>query len=99
MFILYGQINLMLPYASSLKDKRMIVQSILARVNKRINLSISEVAYQDLWQRCVLGFSGVCSSHSQAEMLITVISDVLDQHENDCEVLDLVYEINKYDLI
>lgn len=98
MFILYGHIEFILPYSSTLKEKRMIIQSILSRINKRVNISISESAYQDMWQRSVLGFASVCNAYSHAELVITVISDVLDQHENDCEVIDFAYEIDKYPL-
>lgn len=97
MLILYGHVELMLPYSASLKEKRMVIQSILSRINKRVNISISEAAYQDLWQRSVLGFAAVCSVPSQTDMLLAVISDVLDQHEDNCEVIDLVYEIIQHD--
>lgn len=43
----------------SLKEKRKIVKSIVAKVQKRFNVSISEVGSNDKWQMVELGISSV----------------------------------------
>ena len=52
-------VEMHLPSVTSLKGKRQIVQSIKAGIRNKFNVSISEVDYQDLWQRCALGVAGV----------------------------------------
>lgn len=99
MFVFYGHTELLLPYSSSLKDKRSTISSITTRIGRRFNISISEVAFQDRWQRSVLGFAAVCNTYSEAEIMISAIRDVLDQHEDTCDVVDFNYEINKYPLL
>ncbi len=43
------------PVASSLKEKRGVVRSVVAALRNTLNVSVAEVGYQDLWQRCELG--------------------------------------------
>lgn len=43
----------------SLKEKRGVVRSIVARVRRRYNVSVAEVGGQGTWQRAVLGLSAV----------------------------------------
>ncbi|WP_026574889.1 DUF503 domain-containing protein [Bacillus sp. UNC438CL73TsuS30] len=37
--------------AHSLKDKRSVLQRILTRLRQKFNISVSEVDFQDVWQR------------------------------------------------
>lgn len=85
-----------MPHSLSLKEKRKTIHSIIARIRKRYNISIAEVDYQDLWQRSCLGLAAVCNTYADAELMIEVIKQTLDQHEDTCEVLDFNYEINQY---
>lgn len=39
----------------SLKEKRSIVKSILARLPNQFNLAVAEVDHQDVWQTAVIG--------------------------------------------
>lgn len=39
----------------SLKDKRSIVKSILARLPRQFNVAVAEVDHQDVWQTAVIG--------------------------------------------
>ncbi len=93
MFVLYGSIEIHLPYSTSLKYKRKIINSIIDRLRKRLNLSISEVAYHDLWQRSTLGFAIVSSSIPELEKLLTYINDTLFNHYFDIEITSFNYDI------
>ena len=48
-------IKLNLPEVASLKEKRRILKSILARLPRQFNVAAAEVDYQDLWQTAVIG--------------------------------------------
>lgn len=48
-------LDLVLPEGSSLKGKRQIIKSLVARVKNKFNVSISEVGGHDLWQRASVG--------------------------------------------
>lgn len=50
-------ITLELPGARSLKEKRRIVKSILARLHQEYNVAAAEVDGHDYWQSAVLGLA------------------------------------------
>ncbi len=52
--IAYCTLEIYLPYAQSLKEKRMVLRKAQDRLRARSNFSIAEVGYQDLWQRAKL---------------------------------------------
>lgn len=53
-FITLLYIELIIPHAQSLKDKRREVRGLKERISSKFNASVAEVGYQDKWQRCVL---------------------------------------------
>lgn len=93
MLILYGSIEIFMPYSNSLKAKRKIINSLIDRLRKRINISISEVDYHDLWQRSVLGFAIVNSNQKELEKFVTYINDTLFNYFSDIEITAFDYEI------
>ncbi|MGI6453810.1 MAG: DUF503 domain-containing protein [Syntrophomonadaceae bacterium] len=93
MFFLVGHVELYFPSSSSLKEKRMIVSSLVNRIRKRFNISISEVAYHELWQRTILGFSAVGSNSLEMDKFTSFIEDSLYNNALDLEVTDFSYEI------
>jgi len=95
MFILYGDAELFLPYCESLKEKRKHIQSIIARIRKRFNVSITEADCHDLWQRSVLGFAAVCSSNAEAEFILQAIRETIEQHDDACQLITFNHQIIK----
>lgn len=79
MVIGYCTITLYLPAASSLKEKRSVIKSIIARVRNQFNVSIAEIEAQDQWTQAVLGVACVSSSrqyaHGQLEAVVRFIED------------------------
>ncbi|MFA7692938.1 MAG: DUF503 domain-containing protein [Candidatus Hydrogenedentes bacterium] len=54
------QMELLLPEARSLKDKRRLIKSLKDRLHNKFNCSVAETGGQDLWQRsslavCIVG--------------------------------------------
>jgi hypothetical protein len=52
-----GLITLRLHECHSLKEKRRIVKTVIARLRNNFNASVAEVADNDVHQRAVIGFS------------------------------------------
>ena len=50
------RLELELPYAGSLKDKRQILRSLKDRLRRK-NVSVVEAGYQDTWQRATVEFA------------------------------------------
>ncbi|GAG38873.1 unnamed protein product, partial [marine sediment metagenome] len=53
------KLSLYIHDSHSLKEKRKVVKGIVARVQKRFNVSIAEVGSNDKWQMIELGISTV----------------------------------------
>ncbi|ETI70329.1 DUF503 domain-containing protein [Neobacillus novalis] len=53
--------------AHSLKEKRAVLQRILTRLKQKFNVSVSEVDYQDVWQRTKIAIAAVTSSRVSTE--------------------------------
>jgi len=64
MFVGVLRLTLHLPSPGSLKSKRHLIRSALDRVKAKFNVSIAEVAENDLWQRSVLGATAVGNDHA-----------------------------------
>ncbi|MHC0037160.1 DUF503 domain-containing protein [Pseudoneobacillus sp. C159] len=64
--------------ASSLKDKRAVLQRILTRVKQKFNVSVSEIDYQDVWQRTKIAIVTVASNKVSAEVEIQNALKLID---------------------
>ena len=60
------RLELELPYASSLKDKRQTIRSLKDRLRRK-NVSVVESAHQDSWQRATVEFALAAVSLRAAE--------------------------------
>ena len=65
-------LELYLPMSHSLKDKRMVVRRLKDRM-KAFNVSVAEVAHQDVWQRAGLGVVTVASADDVAEQTLSAV--------------------------
>lgn len=66
-FITLLTVELMIPHAQSLKDKRSGLRGLKDRIRNRFSASVAEVGYQDKWQRAVLAVCLVGSDKRQLE--------------------------------
>jgi len=66
-FIALLSIEVHIPYAQSLKDKRQQIRGLKERIRTKFNASVAEIAYQDKWQRSVIAVCLVGSDKRQIE--------------------------------
>jgi len=86
-------IHLELPGCHSLKDKRRIVKSILARVQNDFNVSVAEVERNDAWQHAVLGVACVSNDQGYVHRLLTKVVRSIEKGRFDAQVADYEIEI------
>jgi uncharacterized protein YlxP (DUF503 family) len=67
-----------LPYAHSLKEKRAVLQKMRDRLRARFNVALAELDHQDVWQHATLGVVSI--SNSQA-LLESTLRQVLEESE------------------
>lgn len=72
------EIELHLPVATSLKDKRSVLKSLLARLHNTFNVSAAEVDKQDLWQSAVIGVAVVSNSSVHVQQQLHNILDWIE---------------------
>jgi uncharacterized protein YlxP (DUF503 family) len=58
------------PEAHSLKEKRMLLRSAKAQLERRVGASVSEVDHHDVWQRARITAACVAREHHEAERLL-----------------------------
>ena len=70
MFVGVARIELHLPAAGSLKDKRAVVRGLKERIRQRVQAAVAEVEHQDLWQRAALGVAVVSGERRQVDEML-----------------------------
>ncbi len=85
------EVDLSIEWAASLKDKRMALRSLKDRLRNHFNVSVAEVADNDVWTRAVLGIAIVANDQTFANQ---VLSKIVDFVENDREVVLDDYRMN-----
>jgi len=90
--IALGLVELHLPDAASLKDKRHVLKGLKEKVRARFEVAVAEVDHQDVWQRATLAIAYVSADARHAN---TVVSKAMDFIEDTVEgrVLDTSVEI------
>ncbi|MBM4465207.1 MAG: DUF503 domain-containing protein [Chloroflexi bacterium] len=86
-------IELRIPGNGSLKGKRRVVKSIIARVHNEFNVSIGEVDDQDFWQSAVLGVACVSNGTDYVHGLLTKVVEWIETNRPDVEVVDYRIEM------
>ncbi|MCH8864229.1 MAG: DUF503 domain-containing protein [Chloroflexi bacterium] len=87
------KIHFRLPENSSLKGKRQVVKSIIARIRNKFNVSVAEVDNLDRWQLATLGICCISNdSRYTNEILSRVVTFVINSRF-DVEILDYEIEI------
>lgn len=79
-------LDLHIPQAHSLKEKRFVIKSLIDRIKNKFNVSVAELDANDLWQRSVIGIAHVSNE-------TVMINKVFEQIKN------LVISIHSVELI
>jgi uncharacterized protein YlxP (DUF503 family) len=70
MVIAVAEFTLHLPECHSLKEKRQIIKSIMARLRNQFDVSIAEVGENDRWQIAEIGLSYVSNDGQHASEVV-----------------------------
>ena len=80
------------PWVHSLKEKRMIVKSLVAKLQNRFHVSAAETDEQDTHQIIVIGVAAIVPHHALADSMMEEISLFVEEN-TDAEILDEEREI------
>lgn len=73
-------VELHVPFAQSLKDKRMVLRRVKDRLQK-FNVSVSEIEHQDRWQRAALGIVAISTTGAHVEEMLQAAAGEIDRIE------------------
>lgn len=88
MKILILKITLRASWVSSLKEKRMIVKSLIQRLKNKFNISVSEIDAQDIHKTVAIGIVGICGNSAQVDSTAENIIEFIDSN-TDAEIIHI----------
>ena len=80
------------PWVHSLKEKRMIVKSLIAKLQNKYHVSAAEVDEQDTHQIIVIGVAAIVPHNAMADSLMEEISMFMEEN-TEAEIIDEEREI------
>ena len=97
MFVGVLRLTLYLPDPGSLKSKRHLLRSAIDRVKARFNVSVAEVAENDLWQKSVVGVAAVGNDRAFVNETLDKVADFVGgMHGGQLQIVDRALEIQGY---
>ena len=72
-------LELHIPEAHSLKDKRQIVRSLKDRLRRHFNVAVAELEYQDVWQRSIIGVVTLSVAEQHVEESLQLVLNEADR--------------------
>ena len=85
-------VELYIPEAHSLKDKRGVVKSIIRRLRNKFNVSVCEADKHDIWKNATIGLAAVCNNKEILDQTFLAIDKFLEDN-CECQVISFEVEI------
>jgi len=92
MKILALSCRLYAPWVHSLKEKRMIVKSLIAKLQNQFHVSAAEIDEQDTHQFLVIGIAAIVPHNAMADKLLNEITRFIEEN-TEAEIVDILREI------
>ena len=84
--------HLYAPWVRSLKEKRMIVKSLIAKLQNRYHVSVEEIEDQDVHKKITIGVAAIVPHNAMADSLMDDISHFIE-NSTEAEIIDEEREI------
>jgi len=86
-------VDLYIAEANTLKDKRHVLQSLLDRLQNRLNVAVAEVGNNDIHRRAQIALTTVSNSQAQVQRVMAATSQLLNSEptvEVETETLEIL---------
>lgn len=93
MVIVAATVDLHLPGMASLKEKRGVLKTLIARLHKTFNIAVAEVDLHDVWQSAALGIAIVSTSAAHGEAKLESVLGWIERNRPDVEIVDHTLEV------
>lgn len=95
MYVGACQVRLHLPTSHSLKDKRQIVKSILAKLRGHFEVAAAEVDDLEVWQVATLGIAAVSNDAAHLRDLLDNAIRYIEDSRPDIEITDAQVDVQR----
>jgi uncharacterized protein YlxP (DUF503 family) len=72
-------LELHIPDAQSLKEKRQVLRSLKDKLRRQFNVAVAELDHQDLWQRSVVGIVTLSNEDRHVQETLQKVLDEADR--------------------
>lgn len=86
------QLELSIPWAESLKDKRHAIKGLKQRLHQRFNVSAAEVGDADKWRTAIIGVAAVANDAQFLQSVCQKVVNFVEEH-GDTVLDDFTIEI------
>ena len=88
-------VELSIPHAHSIKDRRQVLRSLKDKLRHGFNVSVAELDDANLWNRATLGFAAISSSSAYLTGQMKELDDAIHRLTNTlgAEIVDSWVEI------
>ena len=91
MRVLIIKVYLRAQWVHSLKEKRMVLKSIISRLRNKFNVSVSEIDYQDSHKEMAIGIVTICGTTAIADSTMENIISFIEEN-TDATITIIEYE-------
>ncbi|HBE91834.1 MAG TPA: DUF503 domain-containing protein [Gammaproteobacteria bacterium] len=84
-------VELFIPFAHSLKEKRSVVRGLRDQIRARFNASVAEFGYQDKWQRALIGVGMLSGDKHKLEADMARVRQLCEEMPH-VEIVDISHE-------
>jgi uncharacterized protein YlxP (DUF503 family) len=92
MLIYVVKVKIRMEWVHSLKEKRMVVKSICAKLKNHFNVSVAEVEEQDIHQLAVIAYAYIAGNQAQGDSIYENTIDYLEEN-TDGEIINVDRQI------
>lgn len=79
-------LEIYIPQAHSLKEKRMILRPIIEKLKNRFNVAVAEIDKQDSWQSATIAVVSVSTDKKHIEKVLQQVINFLDENFPDLHI-------------
>ena len=92
MKVLTIEVKLYASWVQSLKEKRMVIKSLVAKLINKFHVSVAEIDAQDVHKTIVIGIAVIVDSQKRADQMEECIVNFIED-STEAQILEIVSEI------
>lgn len=85
-------LSLLIQGSNSLKEKRMVLHSLKARLRNNFNVAVTQIGAEDKWQKAILTVVGVEKDRNNMNSILSAVVNFIERF-NRIELIDYEMEL------